>query len=121
MLQLDMVDAENEIRVPNHLQCTPLISNTVSSPLMFKKLVKYILQPADISADTQKFWPLCKEFSSISQHSADVGHTRLLTMKIDTSDDPPMVNKLYPMALKHEWVRNEINALEKGGFTKKEV
>ena len=61
---------------------------------------------------------LCKDYSDIfSTSSADIGHTTLVTMDIDTGDSPPICQKPYNLPLKHaEWVRGELELLEKAGI-----
>ena len=50
-----------------------------------------------------------------SNSSADIGKTPIVQMEIDTGDNPPISQRPYSLALKHvEWVRQEIEALERG-------
>ena len=43
-------------------------------------------------------------------------------MEIDTGDNPPVSQKPYSLALKHvEWVRQELEALEKAGVITRSV
>ena len=51
-----------------------------------------------------------------STNSADIGKTSIIQMEIDTGDNPPVSQRPYCLALKHvEWVRQELEALEKTG------
>ena len=67
------------------------------------------------------FRPIVKSLQVFSpKYSVDVGHTKLMTMKIYTGDHPHIAGKLYPLALKYyKWVLEEINALEKVSITEK--
>ena len=60
-----------------------------------------------------------KEFSVSSQ---DIGHTNLVTMHVDTGDNPPICQKPYTLPLKHySWVQQEIETLECAGVIKKSI
>ena len=42
--------------------------------------------------------------------------TPIIQMEIDTGDNPPVSQRPYSLALRHvEWVRQELEALEKAG------
>ena len=57
-----------------------------------------------------------------SKDSADIGKTPIIQMEIDTGDNPPVSQRPYSLALKHvEWVRLELEALEKAGFITRSV
>ena len=44
----------------------------------------------------------CEEYKDIlSLHQGDIGHTKLLTMDIDTGDHPPITAEPYTLPLKH--------------------
>ena len=60
---------------------------------------------------------MCKEFEDVfSKDSTDIGKTPLITMDIDTGDNPPICQKPYNLPLKHrEWVQKELETLEKAG------
>ena len=61
-----------------------------------------------------------KTFSSSS--SADIGKTPIVKMEIDTGDNPPISQRPYSLALKHvEWVRQEIETLEKAQIITRSV
>ena len=43
----------------------------------------------------------------------DFGHTDLVTMGIETGDNPPIFQKTYNLSLKHTaWVQKELETLE---------
>ena len=57
-----------------------------------------------------------------SKDSADIGKTPIIQMEIDTGDNPPVSQRPYSLALKHvEWVRQELEALEKAGVITRSV
>ena len=79
---------------------------------------KVNLQDAKVSAKYRKqFKLLCKEFEDIfSKDYTDIGKTPLITMDIDTGDNPPVCQKLYNLPLKHrESVQKELETLERLG------
>ena len=57
-----------------------------------------------------------------SKDSADIGKTPIIQMEIDTGDNPPVSQRPYGLALRHvEWVRQELEALEKDGVITRSV
>ena len=64
------------------------------------------------------FDKLCLEFQDVfSKSSEDIGNTPLITMDINTGENPPICQKPYNLALKHvEWVQKELEILEKAGI-----
>ena len=71
----------------------------------------------------QKFEGLYKKYNKVfSTDSADIGKTPIIQMEIDTGDNPPVSQRPYSLALKHvEWVRQELEALEKAGVITRSV
>ena len=50
------------------------------------------------------------------------GQTNLVTMHVDTGDNPPICQKPYTLPLKHySWVQQEIETLEHAGVIKKSI
>ena len=85
---------------------------------------KVDLEDADISEDTRKkFDDLCEEKSeAFSKNNRDIGRTKLLEMEIDTGDHIPVAQSPYTLPLKHyDWVRNEIETLEKAGVIERSL
>ena len=79
---------------------------------------KVKLEDADVSVDTRnKFEDLCeKHTEAFSKNNKDIGRTTLIEMEIDTGDNLPVAQNPYTLPLKHhEWVRKEIETLEKAG------
>ena len=55
-------------------------------------------------------------------NSQDIGQTNLVTMHVDTGDNPPICQKPYTLPLKHySWVQQEIETLEHAGVIKKSI
>ena len=76
------------------------------------------LKSAEVSAEhLAAFEQLCEKYKDIfSADSSDIGKTPLIKMDIDTGDSPPICQKPYNLPLKHaEWVKRELNILEKAG------
>ena len=98
---------------------------------------KFITSPADVETqrkvklqdahtteiDKARFRCLCKEFEDIfSKSSEDIGHTPLVTMDIETGDNPPICQKPYSLPLKHvEWVQKELEILERAGVIQRSM
>ena len=90
----------------------------LKSPVDVDPREPIILKDAEVS-----FEELCDEFTDIfSKDSSDLGKTPLLKMDIPTGDSPPVSQKPYTLALKHvQWVREEIEMLEKAGVIVRSV
>ena len=57
-----------------------------------------------------------------SKNNQDIGKTTLIEMEIDTGDSLPVAQSPYTLPLKqYEWVRKEIETLEKAGFIVKSL
>ena len=96
----------------------PLENKFITSPAEINTHRKVNLQDAKVSAKyKEQFRLLCKEFEDIfSKDSPDIGKTPLITMDIDTGDNPPVCQKPYNLPLKHrEWVQKELETLERAG------
>ena len=85
---------------------------------------KVKLEDADITADTRnRFEDLCKRHDgAFSKNNKDIGRTTLIEMEIDTGDNLPVAQNPYTLPLKHhEWVRKEIETLEKAGVIERSL
>ena len=85
---------------------------------------KVKLQDADVSHETlQKFESLCKEqHEAFSKNNQDIGKTQLIEMEIDTGSSVPLAQSPYTLPLKHyDWVRKEIETLEKAGVIERSL
>ena len=77
---------------------------------------KVKLEDADITEETrEKFEEMCDRHpEAFSKNNKDIGRTTLIEMEIDTGDSLPVAQNPYTLPLKHhEWVRKEIEMLEK--------
>ena len=51
-----------------------------------------------------------------SKDSSDIGKTPLITMEIETGDNPPVCQRPYNLPLKHaDSVQKELDTMEKAG------
>ena len=94
------------------------ISSFIVSPADIETHRKVELKDKEIDGEYKKqFEELCGKYKDIfSADSTDIGKTPLLQMEIDTGNNPPICQKPYTLALKHaEWVKRELNILEKAG------
>ena len=69
------------------------------------------------------FAQLCSQYEDVfSKNNQDIGKTTLIEMEIDTGDSLPVAQNPYTLPLKHyEWVRKEIETLEKAGVIVKSL
>ena len=84
------------------------------------------LKDQEISQETkERFQELKEKYPKVfSLSSQDIGHTNLVTMHVDTGDNPPppICQKPYTLPLKHySWVQQEIETLEHAGVIKKSI
>ena len=85
---------------------------------------KVKLQDAEVSDETlQKFESLCEEqHEAFSKNNQDIGKTQLIEMEIDTGSSVPLAQSPYTLPLKHyDWVRKEIETLEKAGVIERSL
>ena len=79
---------------------------------------KVKLQDAEITDETRRqFEEMCNRHQeAFSKNNKDIGRTTLIEMETDTGDNLPVTQNPYTLPLKHhEWVRKEIETLEKAG------
>ena len=56
------------------------------------------------------------------KNNKDIGRTQLIEMEIDTGSSVPLAQSPYTLPLKHyDWVRNEIETLEKAGVIERSL
>ena len=82
------------------------------------------LEDAIISSKTkERFEKICREHNrAFSKNNKDIGKTQLIEMEIDTGDQLPVAQNPYTLPLKHyEWVRREIETLEKAGVIERSL
>ena len=85
---------------------------------------KVELEDADIKEATRiSFEALCEqEHEAFSKNNKDIGRTQLIEMEIDTGDSLPVAQSPYTLPLKHyDWVRQEIETLEKSGVIERSL
>ena len=96
----------------------------ITSPADIHPRVKPKLKDADITLEwKQKFEELYEKYRKVfSKDSADIGKTPITQMEIDTGDNSPVSQRPFSLALKHvDWVRQELEALEKAGVITRSV
>ena len=99
-------------------------SDLVFSPAQVMEHCHVELKDQDISQETkERFGKLKEKYPKVfSISSQDIGHTNLVTMHVDTGDNPPICQKPYTLPLKHySWVQQEIETLEHVGVIKKSI
>ena len=82
------------------------------------------LKDQDISQETsERLEKLKKNHPKVFLVSSqDIGHTNLVTMHVDTGDNPPICQKPYTLPLMHNsWAQQEIKTLECVGVIKKSI
>ena len=82
------------------------------------------LEDADIKEATRvSFEALCEQqHEAFSKNNKDIGRTQLIEMEIDTGDSLPVAQSPYTLPLKHyDWVRQEIETLEKSGVIERNL
>ena len=80
---------------------------------------KVELKDAEVSEETlQRFEKLCEDQQdAFSKNNRDIGRTQLIEMEIDMGGSVPLAQSPYTLPLKHyDWVRKEIEILEKAGI-----
>ena len=96
----------------------------ITSPADIHPRAKPKLKDADITPEwEQKFEGLYEKYRKVfSKDSVDIGKTPIIQMEIDTGDNMPVNQRPYSLALKHvNWVRQELEALEKAGVITRSV
>ena len=99
-------------------------SDLVFSLAQVTKHRRVELKDQEISEETkQRFEKLKGKYPKLfSVNNEDIGQTNLITMHVDTGDNPPICQKLYTLPLKHySWVQQEIETLERAGVIKKSI
>ena len=99
-------------------------SDLVFSPAQVIEHHHVELKDQEITKETrERFEKLKGKYPKVfSVSSQDIGHTNLVTMHVDTGDNPPICQKPYTLPLKHySWVQQEIETLEHAGVIKKSI
>ena len=85
---------------------------------------KVELEDAPIKDSTRaEFERICEEREqAFSKNNKDIGKTQLIEMEIDTGESLPVAQSPYTLSLKHyDWVRTEIETLEKAGVIERSL
>ena len=85
---------------------------------------KVKLEDADITEETKKaFEEMCDRHpEAFSKNNKDIGRTTLIEMEINMGDSLPIAQNPYTLPLKHhEWVRKQIETLEKVGVIERSL
>ena len=85
---------------------------------------KVKLEDAEILEETRKkFEEMCDRHpKAFSKNNKDIGRTTLIEMEIDMGDSLPVTQNPYTLPLKHhEWVRKEVETLEKAGVIERSL
>ena len=85
---------------------------------------KVKLEDAEISEETRKkFEEMCERHpEAFSKNNKDIGRTTLIEMEINMGDSLPVTQNPYTLPLKHhEWVRKEIETMEKAGVIERSL
>ena len=99
-------------------------SDLVFSPAQVTEHCSVELKDQEISQETrERFEELKGKYPKVfSINSQDIGCTNLVTMHVDTGDNPPIWKKTYTLPLKHySWVQQELETLEHVGVIKKSI
>ena len=119
-LPVNQVEPATNDRLP----ATPDSSRMITSPADVDPHTKVKVPDAEVSPDAKRrLDELCQKYDDIfSKHSGDIGHTKLIEMNIETGDSPPLAQRPYTLPLKHhEWVRAELETLEKAGIITRSI
>ena len=85
---------------------------------------KVELQDATITDETKEnFEDICKKYEeAFSKNNKDIGRMQLIEMEIDMGNSIPLAQSPYTLPLKHyDWLRNEIETLEKAGVIERSL
>ena len=99
-------------------------SDLVFSPAQVTEHRCVELKDQEITQESrERFEKLKGKYPKVfSVNSQDIGCTNLVTMHVDTGDNPPICQKPYTLPLKHySWVQQEIETLERAGVIKKSI
>ena len=85
---------------------------------------KVELEDTDIKDSTRASFEVLYEqqHEAFSKNNKDIGRTQLIEMEIDTGDSLPVAQSPCTLPLKHyDWVRQEIETLEKSGVIERSL
>ena len=99
-------------------------SDFLTSPAGIYRNRRMELEDAEICEKTRVYFAqLCDEYDDVfSKNNQDIGKTTLIEMEIDTRDSLPAAQSPYTLPLKeYEWVRKQIEMLQKAGVIVKSL
>ena len=99
-------------------------SDFLTSPADIYPNRRVELEDVEICKKTKEsFAQLCDRYNDVfSKNNQDIGKATLIEMEIDTGDSLPVAQRPYTLPLKHyEWMRKEIEMLEKAGVIVKSL
>ena len=112
------------IRQPLQKDRSIVESDLVFSPAQVTEHHHVELKDQEISQETrERFEELKGKYPTVfSTSSQEIGCTNLVTMHVDTGDNPPICQTPYTLPLKHySWVQQEIETLKYVGVIKKSI
>ena len=123
--QIDESEMSTELKSDSWLDINEVIeSDFLISPGDIYPSRKVELKDAEVSEETlQRFEKLCEDQKdAFSKNNRDIGRTQLIEMEIDTGGSVPLAQSPYTLPLKHyDWVRKEIETLEKAGIIERSL
>ena len=124
-LQVDESEMSTEVKSDSWLDINEVIeSDFLISPGDIYPSRKVELKDAEVSKGTlHRFEKLCEDQKdAFSKNNRDIGRTQLIEMEIDTGGSVPLAQSPYTLPLKHyNWVRKEIETLEKAGIIERSL
>ena len=123
--QVDESEMSTEVKSDSWLDINEVIeSDFLISPGDIYPSRKVELKDAEVSKETlHRFEKLCEDQKdAFSKNNRDIGRTQLIEMEIDTGGIVPLAQSPYTLSLKHyDWVRKEIETLEKAGIIERSL
>ena len=124
-LEINEITQLTDVKKDISNKCRSIVeSDLVFSPAQVMEHRRVELKDQEISSKTkQMFEKLKGKYPKVfSANSEDIGQTNLVTMHVDTGDNPPICQKPYTLPLKHySWVQQEIEMLERAGVIRKSI
>ena len=123
--QVDESEMSTELKSDLWLDINEVIeSDFLISPGDIYPSRKVELKDVEVSKETlHRFEKLCEDQKdAFSKNNRDIGRTQLIEMEIDTGGSVPLAQSPYTLPLKHyDWVRKEIETLEKAGIIERSL
>ena len=123
--QVDESEMSTELKSDSWLDINEVIeSDFLISPGDIYPSRKVELKDAEVSKETlHRFEKLCEDQKdAFSKNNRDIGRTQWIEMEIDTGGSVPLAQSPYTLPLKHyNWVRKEIETLEKAGIIERSL